>query len=341
MLENLKNMPREPFEKGGFLTGRPFIDTVFKDKRARAVGNIVYTRPLDETFHLFLLRRFSETLTQQWVEAEEAKETPHTLIQWYREMQRLITETEPTEKSGKLRSVELTGNMRSLLVLSYDFYSLQHCGATVLPKLLERLRDENQFQGARYEIAVAGLVCRAGFEIKWIGGKNKHCEFSGKHKVTGDEAIFEAKSHHRAGVLGKEGSFDSQNARIKIMDHIREALEQAPDNDLPLVIFDDLNLPLAAGTTQMEKESFKSVEEQLKKYGFLDDNKYRRCGALIVTNFSWHFHYDVPPQANELVTHFHVNGKYSLKTDTVLQYLDQAAKQYGHVPHRLHEFESK
>ncbi len=58
--------------------------------------------------------------------------------------------------------------MRALLSLDYDFYSLQHCGAEVLSKLLNRLRNEQQFQGARYEIAVAALSCRAGFEIKWI-----------------------------------------------------------------------------------------------------------------------------------------------------------------------------
>lgn len=339
LTKEVMNTPREPFEKGGFLTGRPFISETFKGERMRAVKNVIYRRPLDETFHLFLLRRLSDILTQKWVEAEEQKEDPHTLIKWFRETQKTIS-SNPTEQ-GTVRGVKLSGNMRALLALAYDFYTLQHCGAPVLPKLLNRLRNEQQFQGARYEIAVAGLVCRSGFEIEWVNDEDKHGEFIGTHKVTGDKAVFEAKSHHREGVLGKNGEFDAENAKTKIMDHVREAIEQTENTDLPLVIFDDLNLPLTAGTPLNEKRWFKEVEEHLEKYGFLNDEKYKKCATLIVTNFSWHFHYDVPPENNELVTHFHINGPYSLKQQTVLQFLDLSAKQYGHVPNLLHEFEGK
>jgi len=339
MTEQLANQPREPFEKGGFLTGRPFITETFKGERMRAVKNVIYRRPMDETFHLFLLRRLSETLTQVWVEAEEKKEKPHTLILWFRETQEMISSNSPSR--GSIRGVKLTGNMRALLALAYDFYTLQHCGAEVLPKLLNRLRNERLFQGARYEIAVAGLVCRSGFDIKWVNDKGKHGEFIGTHKITKEKAVFEAKSHHRDGVLGGKGDFDVTNAKTKIMDHVREAIQQTEDGDLPLVIFDDLNVPLTAGIQLDEKGWFKEVEEHLEKYGFLKDKKYKKCAVLLVTNFSWHFHDDVAPDTNELVTHFHLGGPYSLKQETILQYLDLAAKQYGHVPSLLHEFKDK
>lgn len=339
VIAELLSRPTEPFEKGGFLTGRPFISEQFNGERMRAMANKIYRRPLDETFHMFILRRFFDTLTQAWVEAEEKKDNPHTLIKWSRETQKIIKDAEMVV-TDKLRSAKLTGNMRSLLAIAYDFYSLEHCNAPVPQKLLNRLRDENQFQGARYEIAVAGLVCRAGFEIEWQGGNDKHCEFIGKHKITGDKAAFEAKSHHRGGVLGRDGIFDSEAAQTKIMDHVREALEQVPkDSDLPLVIFDDLNLPLTANIPLDEKKWFKQVEEHLEKYGFLGNKpEYARCAILIVTNFSWHFHYDVPPDKNELITHFNIGGPYSLNPDTALQYLDLAAQQYGFVPSLEHEF---
>lgn len=53
VLKELVSRPTEPFEKDGFLTGRPFISTVFQGKRMRAMANRVYQRPIDETFHLF------------------------------------------------------------------------------------------------------------------------------------------------------------------------------------------------------------------------------------------------------------------------------------------------
>lgn len=341
VIDYFRNLPREPFERGGFLTGRPFISTEFQGMRMRAMANRVYKRPLEETFHLFILREFFNTLTQEWVEKEEKKQLPHTIIQWSRETQNLISASDKSS-NGEVRGIKLTGKMRSLLAIAYDFYTLEHCNALMPPKLLNRLRDENQFQGARYEIAVAGLVCRSGFEIKWNNDEGKHCEFIGTHKVTKDKAAFEAKSHHREGVLGRDGSFNPETARTKIMDHVREAIEQAPMEDIPLVVFDDLNLPLTAGVPLNEKKWFKEVEQNLEKHGFYTKKEYSRCGALMITNFSWHFNYDVPPEQNELVTHFNTGiGPYVLKIDTVLQYLDLAAKQYGFVPALQYEFEDK
>jgi len=338
VLEHFANLPHEPFERGGFLTGRPFITTIFKDRRMRAVRNKVESRPLTETFHIYLFRRFFNTLSQEWVESEEKKAKPHPLILWSRETQAAISAAEgPPGTPNELREVKFTGGMRSLLAIAYDFYSVDHCGAEVPQKLLNRLRDENQFQGARYEIAVAGLACRAGFEIKWSTGEEKHCEFTGIHKITGDKAAFEAKSHHRGGVLGRDGEFNPEEARVKVTDHVREALEQAPDEDIPLVIFDDLNLPLTEGRLLHEKEWFKKVEEQLKKFGFFSKDEYQRCGVLFLSNFSWHFHYDIPPADNEMLAHFSHGGKYSLKKQTV-DYLILAARQYGFVPGLAHEY---
>lgn len=187
-----KTKPPEPFEKGGFLVGRHFIDEVFKGKRFRAVGSTVYSRPLDETFHIFLFRRLSEILGREWFEVEQRKSDTdrHPIVHWFDETQK-ITENASDPKLGKkVLSIKFTGNMKALLSVAYDFYSLQHCSANVLPKLLNRLKDKNQFQGARYEIAVGGLVVRSGFDIKWVNDKDKHCEFIGVHKVTGEKVAF-------------------------------------------------------------------------------------------------------------------------------------------------------
>ncbi len=337
IIEHFKNLPKEPFEKEGFLTGRPFIGTIFKGNRMRAVGNTVHKRPLDETFHLFLLRTLSDWLTKEWFDEQQKKVKPHPIIYWYLETEKNIAGSSDRERvSEKVSGVGLTGNMRSLLSLAYDFYSLKHCGVPILPKLLNRLKNEREFQGARYEIAIGGLVSRAGFQIKWVNDKEKHCEFVGTHKITLDKVAFEAKSHRRDGVLGHgDGVFNPEGSRIKIFDHVREAVTQGP-SDIPLVIFDDLNLPLTSGVPTNEKTWFKDVESQLEQYGFFRLEEYKRCGVLFITNFSWHFHYDLPPEKNELLIHFHLNGKYSLKQETI-QYLKLAVEQHGYVPAMLDE----
>lgn len=338
ILEMMKNIPPpEPFEKGGFLVGRHFIDTTFKDKRIRAVGGSVYSRPLNETFQMFLLNRLAEILGgKNWHDSEQVKseEQKHQLFKWFVEFENLVKEKSIRE-SESIKSIEFTGNVRALLSIAYDCYSLQHCGANILPKLIKRLKDKNQFQGAKYEIAVGGLVTRSGFEITWMNDEGKHCEFIGKHRVTGDQAAFEAKSHHRDGVLGRSGVFNVENAGIKIFDHIREALEQSPKH-LPLVLFDDLNLPL----TEEENTDkwLHEVDKHLQKVNFYQDYKDTNYSVLFITNFSWHFHEKLPPASNEAVAFFHTGNKFSLKPETILSYLKPAADQYGFVPAKLEEF---
>lgn len=339
-MRHFVEIPPEPFEKGGFLTGRGFIDHVFKGKRYRAVGNELHVRPVNETFHLFLLQRFVEIIGTDWLDNQVSfpPDQQHPMFLWFEETRIAIEEN--SKRAGRgVAGLKMTGNMRALLSIAYDFYSLHHCQAKVLPKLLNRLKDKRQFQGARYEIAVGGLVVRSGFLIDWTNDEEKHCEFIGTHKITGDRAAFEAKSHHRDGVLGFSGTktFDPASAKIKVLDHIKEALEQSPKN-LPLVVFDDLNLPLSPNTAYEEKRWFKEVETQLKSHNFsFNGTQY---GALVLTNFSWHFQNEFSNSQNETMTYFHSGGQFSLKPETIVQYLDLASKQYGIVPSKSEEFDS-
>src|SRR4030042_2306879 len=332
------NQPEEPFEKGGFLTGRPFIDTIFQGNRFRAVGHRLCKRPVTETFHEFVLNIFAEASGAKWFAEEKLKQEAdrHIMANWYTELTERIRENKnPDLPEDYLFSIKQSGNIRSLLALSYDFYSLFHCGAKTLPGLLNRLKNKDNFQGARYEIAVGGLAVRAGFDIKWINLKEKHCEFIGIHKVTKDKGAFEAKSHHREGVLGISGNdFDPEKARIKIVDHLREALGQAGE-DVSLVVFDDLNLPITSGADILEKRWFKEGQDSLVKYDFLKNYQNTNFGALFLTNFSWHFHKEIENHMeNEVAVLFHAGNKYSLNPETI-RFLKLAVEQYGFVPPKL------
>src|SRR3990167_1508086 len=120
--ELIKNPPPpEPFERGGFLVGRRFIDTTFQGKRVRAVGGSVYLRPIDETFQMFLLNRLAETLGSVWRDSERAKpvDEQHPLFRWFEEFEEEV-KNNSRKDTDKIKSVELTGNIRALLAIAYD-----------------------------------------------------------------------------------------------------------------------------------------------------------------------------------------------------------------------------
>ncbi len=124
--------------------------------------------------------------------------------------------------------------------------------------------------------------------------------------------------------------------QIKILDHFREAVDQS-NKEFPLIIFDDLNLPVKAGAHLNDVDWFKEINELFKKYGFYEEQKQTNYGAIFITNFSWHYHEKLDSsKENEVVAYFHGGGKYSLKPETIAL-LREACKQYGVVPPKLEE----
>ena len=77
-------------------------------------------------------------------------------------------------------------------MLADDVYQLSHALNTT-KKVLARLRDLGQFQGARYEILCASLFARCGFEIDFIDDTSKrNPEFIAQKD--GERIAVEAKS---------------------------------------------------------------------------------------------------------------------------------------------------
>jgi hypothetical protein len=86
---------------------------------------------------------------------------------------------------------------RRITSLAHDLYLLQKVDR--LPDgLVNRLRNHDGFQGARYEIAIAAAFVKCDFEIEWIGDlRVKHPEFIARNKQTGEEVAVETKSRRR------------------------------------------------------------------------------------------------------------------------------------------------
>jgi hypothetical protein len=125
-------------------------------------------RPATETFHEFLIEvPLKGTLGETWYKREMAKSVEadrHIVVRWlkgFREQQR--KHLPANHQPGQVFSAPTTGEITELLALAHDLYLLQKVDP--LPdSLVNRLRNHDGFQGARYEIAIAAAFVKCGFE---------------------------------------------------------------------------------------------------------------------------------------------------------------------------------
>jgi hypothetical protein len=124
----------------------------------------------------------------------------------------------------------------------YDLYTVDD-NSLLDDDLLNRLRHRDQFQGALHELFAEATCLRAGFTIIRENEKDpnrRHVEFVAVHKATGQHILVEAKSRHRAGVMGQPGTRkDAPDIRFRRL--INDAVAKDPNN--PLAVFVDTNLP--------------------------------------------------------------------------------------------------
>ena len=150
------------------------------------------------------------------------------------------------------------------LALSYDLYVVDQ-RELLRADLVNRLKDINQFQGARYEVYVAASFVRAGFEVEPENekdGKTSHCEFVARHR-SGAAYSVEAKSRHREGILGRGGtatSFDAIVADASTL--LVQALRKVARHER--IVFIDVNVPPHEEAV-LKSDWFRRVASQLKR----------------------------------------------------------------------------
>lgn len=233
--------------------GRPIISTQFKDWRIVAVGNELHYGRKDKTryFPDFLGNYLQSKLGVEWGNNEIAKsfKERHPLLKWYNSMCHFQTRQKP-DNDGAYRT-PANGAMLSWYRIAYDLYLIKH-NAELQEKILRRLRNIDQFQGARFELCATASMIVAGFEIEFEDEgdtSKKHAEFLAKNK-TGFEIAVEAKSRHRDGVLEYKlpprRASQSLSKRVSIEGVLRKALTKNPG--CPYFIFIDVNLPYSDET---------------------------------------------------------------------------------------------
>jgi hypothetical protein len=276
-------------DQQGSLIHRAPVETIHQGKRVRAVGSAVAFSPLKQTDHEHYVDVLRGELGEEWNQAQLAlpEGERHVLHRWNTEWDSLRRGAlEPVDREtvgdGQYSSVA-TGDLNCLINLAYDVFTI--ADSMVLPEeLVRKLKTVDQFQGARYELAVAAVFLRSGFEIEWIPREGrKRPEFIATHSATGREVAVEAKSRHRPGVLGRQGEIPEQ-VKIDVSTLMGKALKKETDG-LPFVICVDLNMPAASESLA---ERAKELEARvLDRFGAGDKQNPDPWAAVIFTNYSW------------------------------------------------------
>lgn len=190
--------------------------------------------------------------------------------------------------SGQVVGAAPTGDVQALLSLADDVYCL--CLVEQMSgKILDRLRNIGEFQGVRYEIALAASLVRAGFSISWLESNEPHAEFTAFLPESGESIIVEAKSRHRAGVLHESGEPpDLSSLKADITGLYLDALKK-PTNDLPYVIGIDVNLPLDLKKMDGSSRRMDGVFKLMDKGPVPTQEKPAKEFLLVLTNFAWHY----------------------------------------------------
>jgi hypothetical protein len=187
---------------------RPIVSLDSNGYKLVAVGSTLHWSRTWKTFPDFLGDYIKKALGPSWGTAEIKKpfEERHPILQWYEHV--CLLQNTTIQQPGEVAEAEMTGPVFAYLHLAYALYLLRD-NSLLEDRLLARLRNCDQFQGALYETSIAAAFVRAGFGITLeneTDSTESHCEFTVSHLSTGSKFSVEAKSRHRPGVLGQKGA---------------------------------------------------------------------------------------------------------------------------------------
>jgi hypothetical protein len=267
--------------------GRPIESKLQPDgKRAVMVGTRRHVGRFP-TFQSFLLAYLHNELGIEWGQSELLKpvEQQHPVVQW----NRLFVNMHKSDGEGAngIRRGKATGASQALIGLAYDLYLMEHNGAqisdpTLRTRLIERLKNSNEFLGVAYEIRVAAIFLRAGFHLRWENdreGGRQFGEFVATFPATGEMFTVECKIRQQES--GKE-----QSGFGKFVGLLVKALKK----DLPhrRFVFVDQSYPIDSASMDANQWG-----ERVAKYvrGVELDPKQAGLPSayVVVTNFPYRY----------------------------------------------------
>lgn len=269
---------------------RPPIVVDHQGYKVVAVGSKLMWAKEWKTFHDFLFTYIAGVLSKEWGDAEVKKpyEERHPILQWYHqlcEFQRVHAKPE----GGEIYTAVASGPVIAYLSLAYDLYTLEH-HSLLQEKLVQRLKNKDQFQGARYEVFAAAAFIRAGFDVRLedeTDSETSHCEFVASYKETGANYSVEAKSRHREGYLGKRGRPRLlEEIKADVYALLQRSLRKRADHER--IVFIDVNVPPEDGGP-FETDWFKRVADQLRRLEETQGDKPYPPAFVFFTNHPYHY----------------------------------------------------
>jgi|SRR5215213_6867503 len=140
------------------------------DLVTRFIGRVGYTGPRTETFHEVLIRLLTSILANPWYEQQLAKrpEDRHIILQWIGALSEETQRTVPRgHRPGERYEAKRTGQVQELLALAYDVYCLLQADRLEWD-VRDRLKTDDRFQGARYDLGVAAICAWSRFDNRWL-----------------------------------------------------------------------------------------------------------------------------------------------------------------------------
>lgn len=314
---------------------RPIIHIDHKGCKFVVCGSTLHYSKNWRTFTDFLNEYIMTTLGKDWGNAEIKKPESerHPIIKWYQEMCK-IQKTQQRKSDG-LYSIVPTGAIAAYINVAYDLFVLAD-NLKLQQKVVKRLKNSNQFQGARHELFVAACCIRAGYEINYedeSDRSSKHPEFVARHKRSDQVIAVEAKSRHRAGVLGQPGSSgEEKSMKADVGKLLSKAVAKEPPH--PYVIFIDLNLPPSHGeiSERLQKELLETVE----RIAQINGSPPAPFNLVVYTNHPHHYGNSTSPDPAKLtLSVFSQNPAHHAQDNASIGAIHQAALQYGNVPSKF------
>ena len=275
--------------------GKPIIGIKHGQQQIVAVGNTIYFSEKWKTFPDFLADYMKRKLDPEWGNAEIKKPLAerHPILQWYDAY--CHYQARSIKNTGEVSEAPVTGIVASHLGLAYSLYLLDH-NVELQTRLINRLKDRSNFQGAFYELFVANILIRAGFSLTLedeTDSASKHCEFAAVSRRTGKRYWVEAKARSVAGILGKtekDGGSDD-DPLSQLIPHLNQALAKpAADERL---IFIDLNT-----TPQFDNNKPTWHDRAIARLERYEDKELEggKTAYVFVTNIGFHRQLDSTPQ---------------------------------------------
>lgn len=245
-----------------------------------------------KTFHDFLYAYAMDILGREWFRSEAQKPPPlrHPIFGWH---ERLMALAKASQIEGtQVKRIPLTGAINAYLTLAHDLYTLEHNASQahtpgIQERLLHRLKHPDQFVGARYEIRVAAMFLRAGFDLTWEDETDRtstHGEFTATYPKTGKSFWVECKMRNQSPKAKSQSGFG------KFVGLVSDALRK--ETEAERLIFVDINMPAKARDPASPRDWRTAAVSNLRKFEGSPSAEDLPSALVFITNFPDHHHLD-------------------------------------------------